>query len=91
MNIKQDRRMGNDQTIRAQAACHRWSRVERKVNCIKLFGQFLVDRDLDRQVADIQIRVAVLNRYTAFGLPVIVASPVSNFRVDVRYSSRAMT
>jgi len=27
-------------------------------------------RDFDRQVAEIQIRIAVLNRYTALGIPV---------------------
>ncbi len=27
-------------------------------------------RDFERQVAEIQIRVAVLNRYTAFGIPI---------------------
>ncbi|RAK11275.1 hypothetical protein ATI53_105133, partial [Salipiger aestuarii] len=30
-------------------------------------------RDFDRQVAEIQIRVAVLNRYTALGIPVTEA------------------
>lgn len=33
-------------------------------------GQSLVARDFDRQVAEIQIRIAVLNRYSALGLPV---------------------
>jgi hypothetical protein len=27
-------------------------------------------RDIDRQIAAIQVRVAVLNRYTALGIPV---------------------
>ncbi|MBT8155957.1 IS5/IS1182 family transposase, partial [Epibacterium ulvae] len=27
-------------------------------------------RDFDRQVAEIQIRVAVLNQYTALGIPI---------------------
>jgi len=27
-------------------------------------------RDFDRQVAEIQIRIAVLNRYSALGIPV---------------------
>jgi hypothetical protein len=49
---------------------HRRSRVEAKMNCIKLLGQSLMARDFDRQVAEIQVRVAVLNRYTALGLPV---------------------
>jgi len=32
---------------------------------VKLMGQSLMARDFDRQVAEIQIRIAVLNRYTA--------------------------
>jgi len=49
---------------------HRRSRVETKMNCVKLLGQSLMARDFDRQVAEIQIRVAVLNKYTALGIPV---------------------
>jgi hypothetical protein len=49
---------------------HRRSRVETKMHCIKLLGQSLMARDFDRQVAEIQIRIAVLNRYTALGIPV---------------------
>lgn len=51
---------------------HRRSGVESKMNCIKLLGQSLMSRDFDRQVAEIQIRVAVLNRYTSLGIPVTV-------------------
>lgn len=40
------------------------------MNCIKLLGQSLMARDFDRQVAEIQVRVAVFNRYTALGTPV---------------------
>ena len=49
---------------------HRRSRVETKIHCIKILGQSLMARDFERQVAEIQIRVAVLNRYTALGIPV---------------------
>ena len=49
---------------------HRRSRVESKMHCVKLMGQRLMARDFDRQVAEIQIRIAVLNRYTALGIPV---------------------
>ena len=49
---------------------HRRSRVEHKMNCIKLLGQSLMARDFDRQVAELQVRVAVRNRYTALGMPV---------------------
>jgi hypothetical protein len=45
---------------------HRRSRVETK----KLLGQSLMARDFERQVAEIQIRIAVLNRYNALGIPI---------------------
>ena len=49
---------------------HRRSRIEAKMNCIKLLGQKLAARDFDRQTAELQIRIAILNRYTALGVPV---------------------
>ncbi len=48
---------------------HRRSRVEAKMNCMKLLGQKLMARDFDRQTAELQIRIAILNRYTALGIP----------------------
>jgi len=39
----------------------------------ELLGQRLTARDFDRQVAEVQIRVAVLNRFTALGIPTTVA------------------
>ena len=49
---------------------HRRSRVETKMHCMKLLGQSLMARDFDRQVAEIEVRIAVLNRYTALGIPI---------------------
>lgn len=49
---------------------HRRSRVETKMHCLKLLGQRMAARDFDRQVAEFQIRVAVLNGFTALGIPV---------------------
>lgn len=49
---------------------HRRSRVEAKRHCVKLLGQRLSARDFDRQVAEFQVRVAVLNGFTALGIPV---------------------
>jgi len=37
---------------------------------MKLLGQSLMARDFDRQVAEIQFRIAVLNRYAALGIPI---------------------
>ncbi len=36
---------------------------------MKLLGQRLMARDFDRQVAEVQVRIAVLNGYTALGIP----------------------
>ena len=41
-----------------------------KIRVAKLLGQRLKARDFDRQVAKFQICVAVLNGYTALGIPV---------------------
>lgn len=52
---------------------HRRSRVETKMHCVKLLGQRLMARDFDRQLAELQVRIAVLNGYTALGIPVTEA------------------
>jgi len=39
------------------------------MHCVKLQGQRLMARDFDRQVAEFQVRVAVLNGFTAIGIP----------------------
>jgi len=44
------------------------------MNCIKLLGQPLMDRDSDRQVAELQVRIAVLNGYTI--LAILATEPV---------------
>ena len=49
---------------------HRRSRVETRMHCVKLPGQRLAARDFDRQVAKFQVRVAVMNSFTALGIPV---------------------
>jgi hypothetical protein len=52
---------------------HRRSRAETKRHCVKLLGQRLSAREFDRQVAEFQVRVAVLNGFTALGIPVTEA------------------
>ena len=47
--------------------------VESLLHCVKLLGQRLMARDFDRQVAEFQVRVAVLNGFTALGIPVTEA------------------
>ena len=37
------------------------------MNCLKLFGERIMSRDPDRQTAEIQIRIATMNRFSALG------------------------
>ena len=67
--LRASRRFGR--TIwRRWSGYHRRSRVETKMHCVKLLGQRLMARDFERQVAEFQVRVAVLNGFTALGIPV---------------------
>jgi len=52
---------------------HRRSLVETKVRCFKLFGERVMARNFDRQVAELQLRAAILNRLTRLGTPKTVA------------------
>jgi hypothetical protein len=49
---------------------HRRSRAETKMHCMKLLRQLLMARDFDRQVAEIQVRIAIMNGHTQLGIPV---------------------
>ncbi|MDD2729295.1 IS5 family transposase [Malikia sp.] len=48
---------------------HRRSLVETKMRCVKLMGERVMARDFDRQVAELQVRAAILNRFTQLGTP----------------------
>ena len=54
---------------------HRRSLVETKMRCFKLLGERVMARDFDRQVAELQVRAAILNRFTRLGTPTTVAMP----------------
>jgi hypothetical protein len=43
------------------------------MHCVKLLGQRLIACGFDRQIAEVQIRIAVMNGYTALGIPVTEA------------------
>lgn len=51
---------------------HARSRIEAKMRCLKAFGERIAARDPDRQAAEIQIRVALMNRFSALGTADIV-------------------
>ena len=60
------RRSRAETTFRDHAA---HNPVGQWMNCAKLLGQGLMARDFVRQMAELQIRIAVFNRYTALGIP----------------------
>ena len=75
--------MARNETLRAtrhygRAFWKRWtgylvrSRIEAKMRCLKSFGERIAARDPDRQTAEIQIRVALINRFNALGAAEIV-------------------
>ena len=39
------------------------------MRCFKLLGERVMARDFERQVAELQIRAAILNRFTALETP----------------------
>jgi hypothetical protein len=40
------------------------------MHCVKLLGKGLMARDVDRQVAVLRMRIALLNRHSTLGIPV---------------------
>jgi hypothetical protein len=50
----------------AQTTAGQWMR------CLKVFGERIAARDPDRQTAEIQIRVALMNRFNTLGTAEIV-------------------
>lgn len=48
------------------------SRIKAKTQCLRAFGERIAARDLARQTAEIQIRIALINRFSALGTAKIV-------------------
>jgi hypothetical protein len=70
--LRASKRLGR-KIWRKWSGYHRRSRAETKMHCMKLLGQRLMAREPDRQVAELQVRVAVMNGHTALGIPVTEA------------------
>ncbi|WP_444666575.1 IS5 family transposase [Cereibacter changlensis] len=51
---------------------HARSRIEAKMRCLKIFGERIAARHPDSQTAEIQIRVALMNRFSALGTAEII-------------------
>ena len=48
---------------------HKRSLVETKMHCIKRLGERVMSRTFERQVNELHIRAAILNRFTELGRP----------------------
>ena len=57
------------------AGYHRRSLVETKMHCFKRLGERVMARTFERQVTELHVRVALLNRFTQLGCPTTVAVP----------------
>ena len=66
---------------------HARSRIEAKMRCLNAFGEGIAARDPDRQTAEIRIRIALMNRFSALGTAEIV--PVALFRRGKGLSCRS--
>lgn len=44
------------------------------MRCFKLLGEQIMARDLDRQVAELQVHAAILNLFTRLDTPITVAA-----------------
>ena len=53
---------------------HVRSQIKAKMRCLKAFGERIAARDLDRQTAGIQIRIALINRFNALATAEIVST-----------------
>ena len=51
---------------------HARSRIEAKMRCLRAFGERIAARDSDRQTAEIQMRVALMNRFSVLGTAEII-------------------
>ncbi len=54
------------------AGYHVRSRIEAKMRCLKAFGERIAARHPDSQTAEIQIRVALINRFNSLGTAEII-------------------
>jgi hypothetical protein len=70
--LRTSKRLGRT-VWRRWSGYHRRSRAETKMHCVKLLGQRLMARDFARQVAELHVRIAVLNGFNALGTPVTEA------------------
>lgn len=75
--------IARNETLRAtrhygRAFWKRWtgyhvrSRIDARMRCLKAFGERISARDPDRQTAEIRIRIALMNRFSALGTAEIV-------------------
>jgi hypothetical protein len=66
--LRTSRRLGRA-IWRNWSGYHRRSLIEAKMRCMKLLGERLMSRTSNRQTAELQIRAALLNRFTSLGTP----------------------
>jgi len=69
--LKACRRLGR-RIWKVWSGYHRRSLVETKMHCFKRLGERVMARTFERQVVELHVRVALLNRFTQLGCPTTV-------------------
>lgn len=69
--LKACRRLGR-RIWKKWSGYHRRSLVETKMHCFKRLGERVMARTFERQVVELHVRVALLNRFTQLGRPTTV-------------------
>jgi len=64
--VKACKRLGRS-TWKRWSGYHRRSLVETKMNCFKRLGEKVMARTFERQVAELNVRASILNRFTEPG------------------------
>ena len=74
---------------------HRRSLIETKMHCFKLLGERVASRTFDRQITELKLSAAVLNRFSKIGAPNTVrvawqqAEEAASYSADVIQQSRS--
>jgi hypothetical protein len=66
--LRATKRLGRS-VCKTWSGYHRRSLVETKMRCLKLLGERISAKTFERQVTEVHIRVALLNRFTHLGTP----------------------
>jgi hypothetical protein len=60
---------GNQPPSKSTHPPAKWPAIRRPHHCFKLLGQRVMARTFDRQITELKVRAAILNRFSQIGTP----------------------